>query len=142
MITNTHHNVIPISNYAATLAEIEHWKEKYYDLQNQITELRNKDKDTMVIKEGGMAKYIRLADIIMMEAESNYSSIFLTDGQHILTSKTLKYWIEKIGDHQDFIRPHRSYLVNKTHIATYQRSSKCLSLTNGHQVQVARSYKF
>jgi two-component system LytT family response regulator len=89
-----------------------------------------------------MAKYIRLSDIIMMEAESNYTSVLLTDGQHILTSKTLKYWIEKIRDHQDFIRLHRSYLVNKTHIAIYQRLSKCLKLINSHQAQVARSFKF
>jgi two-component system LytT family response regulator len=142
MIANIYPNIKPISDYAAIMAEIEHWKEKFYDLQAQISEIRQTGTDTIIIKEGGIARYIRLADIIMMEAESNYTTIHFVDGQRILTSKTLKYWIEKIGDETGFIRPHRSFLVNKTHIVSYQKSAKSLLLTHGRKALVARSYKF
>jgi chaperonin cofactor prefoldin len=40
-------------HYAAILAEMEHWKEKFYDLQAQISELRQVAKDTVIIKESG-----------------------------------------------------------------------------------------
>jgi DNA-binding LytR/AlgR family response regulator len=142
MNTPIHPTIKPISDYAAVLVEMEHWKEKFYDLQAQISELRQTGTDTVIIKEGGTARYIRLSDIIMMQADSNYTTIYLTDGDKILTSKTLKYWSEKIKSHAVFIRPHRSYLVNKTHILSYQTSTHRLLLAQGQEIHVSRRYKF
>ncbi|MBK8624553.1 MAG: LytTR family transcriptional regulator [Saprospiraceae bacterium] len=140
-MTTPHTTIKPISDYAAILTEMEHWKEKFYDLQAQISEIRQTGTDTIIIKEGGTARYIRLADIIMMQADSNYTTIHLANGEKILTSKTLKYWEAKVKIHTDFIRPHRSYLVNKTHILSYQRSTNRLLLVQGQEIQVARRYK-
>jgi DNA-binding LytR/AlgR family response regulator len=142
MTTTLHTTIKPISDYATILAEMEHWKEKFYDLQAQISEIRQTGTDTIIIKEGRTARYIRLDDITMMQADSNYTTIHLTNGEKILTSKTLKYWSEKIKSRTDFIRPHRSYLVNKTHILSYQRSTNQLLLVQGQEIHVSRRYKF
>jgi len=142
MVVNTFPNIKPISDYAATMAEMEHWKEKFYDLQAQVSELRQADKETIIIKEGSTARYIRLADIIMIEADSNYTTIHLNDGKRILTSKTLKYWIEKIGDETGFIRPHRSYLVNKKHIIGYQVVCRKITLSGELTAHVSKHYRF
>ncbi|HMR90121.1 MAG TPA: LytTR family DNA-binding domain-containing protein [Saprospiraceae bacterium] len=130
----------PISDHAAILAEMEAWKTKFHDLHAQVAQLLQ--TDTIIIKDEGVARYHRLSDIIMMQAESNYTTIHLSNGDRILTSKTLKYWIEKIGDHATFVRPHRSYLVNTAHIIEHHVSKRILTLTQGHKAQVARNYTF
>jgi chromosome segregation ATPase len=40
MTTSIQTNIKPINDFAAAMAEIEHWKEKFEDLQSQITDLR------------------------------------------------------------------------------------------------------
>ena len=141
MATSIKSNIKPISDYAAILAEMEHWKEKFFDLQAQISEIRQTGTDTIIIKEGSTARYIRLDDIIMMQADSNYTTIQLTNGDKIFTSKTLKYWKDQISKYPDFIRPHRSFLVNSKYIISYHKSVRKLILNRGYEVLVARSYK-
>ena len=65
MTTSIQTNIKPINDFAAAMAEIEHWKEKFEDLQSQITDLRRASVETIIIKDGGTARYIRLCDIIM-----------------------------------------------------------------------------
>ena len=141
MATSIKSNIKPISDYAAILAEMEHWKEKFFDLQAQISEIRQTGTDTIIIKEGSTARYIRLDDIIMMQADSNYTTIQLTNGDKIFTSKTLKYWKDQISKYSDFILPHRSFLVHSKHIISYHKSVRKLVLNRGYEVLVARSYK-
>lgn len=141
MTSNINANIIPITDYISIKAELEYWREKFYGLQAQISELKQANNNTIIIKEGGQSKYVRRSDIIMLEAESNYTVIHFINGQKILTSKTLKHWMAQIGDHPEFIRPHRSFLVNNAHIISYQRHEKCLILTNGLTACVARRFK-
>lgn len=140
MTTSIQTNIKPINDFAAAMAEIEHWKEKFEDLQSQITDLRRASVETIIIKDGGTARYIRICDIIMLEADSCYSTIHLTNMEHILTSKTLKHWIAKLGSHADFIRPHRSFLVNKKHMVSYHLNPRKIMLTGKLEVPMACNF--
>jgi two-component system, LytTR family, response regulator len=64
----------------------------------------------------GMRQLLSIADIIMIQSNSNYSTIYLLGGKKILTSKTLKYWEEKLHNGELFLRSHMSFLINKHHI--------------------------
>ena len=77
--------------------------EQSYILSDRIF-VRHKDK---------MVK-IMLADILYMEADRNYSRIFTSDKAYVL-SITLKTIEEKMLM-QLFMRIHRSYLINLTHV--------------------------
>ncbi len=57
---------------------------------------------------------IMLADILYMEADRNYSHIFTSSREYVL-SITLKNIEEKMSM-QLFMRIHRSYLINITHV--------------------------
>jgi two-component system, LytTR family, response regulator len=142
MLSNYHTPVIPINDYVALQTELAMLKAQYEALQAQVDQKQHATAPTIYVKDQGITKIISLSDIIMMQADSNYTTIHLTDGDKILTSKTLKYWSEKIKSHADFIRPHRSYLVNKTHILSYQTSTHRLLLAQGQEIQVSRRYKF
>ncbi|WP_315820725.1 LytTR family DNA-binding domain-containing protein [Paraflavitalea speifideaquila] len=58
------------------------------------------------------------ASIIRIQAISNYSKLFFTTGRTLVVAKVLKRFEEELAVN-DFIRPHRTHLVNKQFILRY-----------------------
>lgn len=56
-----------------------------------------------------------VADIVYLEAQSNYTTVYLTNGKTLLIAKTLKH-MEALLPVKLFVRIHKSYLVNAMHI--------------------------
>lgn len=82
---------------------------------------------------------LRLEEILFIKAISNYSTIFLANGQKILTSKTLKTWEAEIN-HTYFYRCHRTYLVNSKHIKSINLKTNTLQI-NEVLIPIARLRK-
>lgn len=71
-------------------------------------------KDRIFIRHRDRMLKIMMADILYIEADRNYSRIF-TGKKEFLLSTTLKNIEEKLHNTQ-FVRTHRSYIVNLTHV--------------------------
>jgi two-component system LytT family response regulator len=85
--------------------------------------------------------FVRIADVVRCEAESNYTKIFLASGQCHLASRTLGHFDELLGGH-GFIRVHQSHLVNAAFITEYIRGDGgTLRLTDGSSIEVSRRHK-
>jgi two-component system LytT family response regulator len=63
-------------------------------------------------------EFIELDHIIYCKADSNYTHIFLQNGQRLVVAKTLKN-IEQVFDNKRFFRSHNSYLINLDKIKRY-----------------------
>ena len=61
---------------------------------------------------------VNVNEIIRAEANDNYTNFYLVDGKKFLVSKTLKHFDELLSDF-DFIRTHKSHLVNLQYITNY-----------------------
>jgi len=61
---------------------------------------------------------ININDIIRAEANDNYTHIYLVNGKKHLVSKTLKHFDDLLTEF-DFIRTHKSHLVNLKYITKY-----------------------
>jgi two-component system LytT family response regulator len=61
---------------------------------------------------------VNVNDIIRAEANDNYTNFYLTNGKTLLVSKTLKHFDDLLADF-DFIRIHKSHLVNLQYITKY-----------------------
>lgn len=140
-------NILYVSENEAINAEMERLRRTIRDLQDQLKRVRSENIEnkshpkTIAVNNNGTARYIPLSDIVMIEADSSYSKLYLTDGTKILTSRTLKYWCSEIKGHSDFIRPHRSFLINTTYIVAHRKSTRTIALAGGHMARVARDYK-
>jgi two-component system LytT family response regulator len=58
---------------------------------------------------------VSVSDIIRAEADSNYTSFSLSDGKHVLVSRTIKEF-ESLLSGSGMIRVHQSHLVNINYI--------------------------
>jgi len=80
---------------------------KMEQLQNL---LKDKIKIITIPFNNGI-KILPISDIVRIEANGSYSQIYLTDGEHFMSTKWLGYY-ENLLDKYGFIRVHKSHLVN------------------------------
>lgn len=99
----------------------------------------NKDKFKLALADATEVKYVQLDEIIRLQAESNYTHIYLTDNKIFVSAKTLKEYDEILLGHH-FIRVHKSHLVNPAHIKSYDRIGQ-LTMSDGSIVEVSRRKK-
>lgn len=108
-------------------------------LHNLVNERNTGSRIAIPSQEG--LQFIEIADIVYLEAESNYTIIYLKAPPKITVSKTLKDF-EDLLSHQVFIRIHHSHIINKNHIQKYIRGEGGqVMMSNGKILDVARRKK-
>lgn len=88
------------------------------------------NNDFQLINVGGR-KSIEAHDVIMLQAETNYTYIHLVDGTKFLVSYTLGKIAERLGEFSFFIRPNRSVLLNAHYTTRFDGLFLQISLPNG-----------
>jgi two-component system LytT family response regulator len=94
----------------------------------------------IVVKTGGKIKIIPLEDIHFLEAADDYVKIHTHQGA-FLKNRTMSYF-EKALDPSQFVRTHRSYILNVqqvTRIDPYEKDSHLCILQSGAQVPVSKA---
>ena len=84
----------------------------------------------------------RVEQIVLLEAEGNYTSLQFADGSQILVCKTLRNTENMLARHPQFIRIHRSYTINLNHLEKYIRGKGgYVVMENGRNISVSNSRK-
>ncbi|MES2648929.1 MAG: LytTR family DNA-binding domain-containing protein [Bacteroidota bacterium] len=84
---------------------------------------------------------VLIQDIICCIASGNYTSFHFTNRVPILASKPLNLYEELLSD-SNFIRAHKSHLVNLEHVTGYIKGEGgILILSDGTEVEVSRRKK-
>ncbi len=94
----------------------------------------------VVIKKSGKIHVVAVSDIQYLEAQDDYVMIYTQQGR-FLKQQTMKYY-EKHLDSDQFIRVHRSFIVNVQvieRIEPYEKTNYILLLADGNKVPVSRS---
>jgi two-component system LytT family response regulator len=115
---------------------IEKYKSSFVTQSNGgSTETLTIINDKILIPDNTGVEILTINDIFYLEADNNYTKIYKEDKSCILSSKTLKSFEETLTD---FIRVHRSFLVNINHI---QRINKIdggiVELSNNHSIKLS-----
>lgn len=85
--------------------------------------------------------YLDVKDIIRIQSISNYSKLFFTSGQTLIVSKVLA-WFENLLTTGNFLRVHRTHLVNLQHLKQYIPGTVAMAaLINDEEVPVSRRKK-
>jgi two-component system, LytTR family, response regulator len=84
---------------------------------------------------------VHINDITQLQAESNYTWVYLTNHKKYLVTKTLKD-MEDMLRFPQYFRPHKSFLVNLNHVDRYVRGQGgYLIMKDNAQIPVARAQK-
>jgi two-component system, LytTR family, response regulator len=94
----------------------------------------------IVVKNGSKIKIIPVHDVFYLEAADDYVKIHTTEG-YFLKNKTMSHFEQSL-DGQQFVRSHRSYIINVqqiTRIDPYEKDGHVAVLRSGIKVPVSRS---
>lgn len=84
-----------------------------------------REDERLFVSSGPRAQFIKVGDIVCIQAESEYSNIHMADGSRVLIRRLLKEW-EEVLPEASFLRIHRSTIINLNFIEKvekwYQRS--------------------
>jgi two-component system LytT family response regulator len=94
----------------------------------------------IVVKNGSKIKIIPVHDVFYLEAADDYVKIHTPEG-YFLKNKTMNHF-EQTLDPLQFVRSHRSYIVNVqqiTRIDPYEKDNHIAILRSGAKVPVSRT---
>ncbi|QGW29500.1 LytR/AlgR family response regulator transcription factor [Phnomibacter ginsenosidimutans] len=98
--------------------------------------------DTLAVTTGQGLSFVKLEEIVVLEAISCYTQIVLQDGKKLLVSKTLALFEETLQHQPQFFRAHKSYMVNVKAVVQYIRGEGGeLLLRNGMRIALSRQKK-
>ncbi len=82
---------------------------------------KSKEAHKIILSTSEKIHVIAVDDIIRCESDNYYTKFFFRDGKTLLVSKTLKENEGLLKDH-NFIRPHKSHLINAKYIKGYMKN--------------------
>lgn len=101
----------------------------------------NHQCESLTVATVGRVDIIDWNNLVRIEASSNYSRLFLSNGKTLFVAKVLKKFEAEL-DKRMFIRPHKTHLVNLSFISAYHPGTHpTLLLSNGESIPVARKMK-
>ena len=85
--------------------------------------------------------YFHPDEILYLNSEGRHTRIFLTNGTSSISTRSLKDCLESI-DMPVFVRIHRSYAINLSHIRHYSKGKNSFVLMEkGIKIDVGKSFK-
>lgn len=104
--------------------------------------LSEKNNNVLCIPNQNGFEYIPINEIEYLEADGSYVTIYCVNKKSKTVSKNLKYFETALIDFVNFIRPHRSFIVNKDFITNYIKSDGgFLILKSDVEIPIARERK-
>lgn len=98
----------------------------------------NEEQEFISVKADYKVSLLRTADILFIESEGEYVRIHLQDGSKVTTLYRIKNMETSLPAGQ-FMRVHRSYIVNLRHIRSYERGR--IYLDNDTHIPIGENYK-
>lgn len=134
--------VLTIEKYIANKSnQIEHSTND--QLQLLFAQLNSSKKyvDKIALPTSEGVHLVEVDKIVRLEADKNYTTVFLLDAAKIMVSKTLKE-VESSLDPERFFRIHQSHTIDLQKISMYQRGTGgSVTLQNGDVLPVSKYRK-
>lgn len=108
----------------------------------RLTPKRNIVKDnienaTISLSTQDDLRIVYIKNIVRLEADGNYTTVYEINGQKTLVSRSLKSFSEQLENY-DFYRSHQSHLINLAMVVSYLKSEGgFLKMKDGSEVPVA-----
>lgn len=118
-------------------------KKKDHNIENLLEYIKAGQRESPKLALPTLTEiiYVKVTTIIRCEADNNYTTFYLDNGDRILVCKTLKEFDELLQPHR-FIRTHQSHLVNTHFVKSYlKEDGGTLLLADKTKIPISRQNK-
>ena len=79
------------------------------------------ENNKVIILNQKTSKKVFIHDVMLLRAETNYTHFVLCSGSEFLVAHPIRFFEEFLNEH-GFIRVHRRYMVNPSHVTNIDNS--------------------
>ncbi len=95
----------------------------------------------IAIPSDNTVQFVPVSEIVRIESNSNYSTVYFTSRIKILVAKTLKEFEDQLAAH-NFLRIHHSHLINLEHVIGYKNQDGGYVIMQGNDaIEISRRKK-
>lgn len=102
--------------------------------------LETKQLKNIIVTDKAQQHIIPLESLIAIEAQESYCTLHTTHKNYV-ASKNLKHFETVLESLPQFIRVHKSWIINKEYLKNYSKSDLSIQLTNGLTTKLSRYKK-
>lgn len=106
------------------------------EIETLIENYQHSQNKKLIVKTNPKIYAISLNEIVRMEADSSYTTIFLKNGHKIMAAKQLKEYEELLST-DGFMRVHQSHLINLEHLFYVNKSQNTVVLNDDSSVPIS-----
>lgn len=106
------HNTVSYILKPIKSSELYSALDKFKNTLNLKNNSRPEKNKRLLINTTEKTYTIKLEDIVRLEASDCYTEIYTVNKQKIVASKVLKEFEKSLSEHPNFIRVHRSHIIN------------------------------
>lgn len=108
-------------------------------LEQLVENMKAETPTTLSIPIVNGYEFVKLQNIISITADGSYVNIVLAEGAPIVVSKNLKYFEQALEGFSQFVRVHRSYLINLQQMKRFERSGRgTIIMNDDSEIDLAR----
>lgn len=122
---------------------LKHGEIEYSDEASFVLYELHQNHETLLVKDHDEYVHIYVKDILYIEAQGNRNLVHT--GKGVFPIKETMYQLEATLYEKGFLRIHKAYIVNKKaidRVKTGLNMKFTLTLINGEQIEVSRSYYY
>lgn len=90
---------------------------QYQAFQENLAHSEAARKRIAIPSQTGLV-FVRTDELVRCEADGNYTTLYLTNKQKMVSTRSLKEYEELLSD-EGFVRIHHAYLINLAHLVRY-----------------------
>lgn len=107
-------------------------------LMDSVHKLENQQQlQTISVVSKDSIDIVHFSEIIRLESMSNYTKFHLADGKILISSKTMGEYEELLST-ANFLRIHRSHIINLLHMKKFQRNNEnYVLMKDGSKIEVS-----
>jgi two-component system LytT family response regulator len=107
---------------------------------NQVEHLSPQKHKIPLLVSSNKTIFVEPENIIRCEADGNYTRFWFIDGKSELITKLIKD-VEAMLPANDFFRPHKSHLINISHVKSYLKTDDNICMADNSLVPLSRNEK-
>jgi len=110
-------------------------------LEQLFQQVQRPEPQRLALPVGDGLMFVPVADIVRLQADSNYTTFYLTNKQQVLVSRTLGEY-EDLLVKQNFCRVYHSHIINLAHLHRYIKTDGGYAeMSDGTHVEISRRKK-
>ncbi len=94
-------------------------------------------KKYLLVPDQAKMRRVLLKDIVRLEGVRNYTLIHLTNGEVMISSRTLKVY-DYVLEGADFLRVHKAHLINMKFLQRYEADCMFAVMQNKDKISISR----